>query len=65
MQWFTLAELTGIQDDPSKRQSAALCLATLHQDRGLGPTDSDDIFLNNCDITDNIGSVGPNPLMEG
>ena len=27
MQWFTLEELTGVQDDPSKRQSAALCLA--------------------------------------
>ena len=27
MQWFTLAELTGIQDDPSKRPIAALFLA--------------------------------------
>ena len=27
MQWFTLAELTGIQDDLIKRPSAALCLA--------------------------------------
>ena len=28
MQWFTLVELTGVRDDPSKRQSAALCLAS-------------------------------------
>ena len=38
MQWFTLAELTGSQDDPSKRQSAALCLANALPP-GLDPGD--------------------------